>query len=585
MVNFNFRILSFVLCSFLFSFTSFGQIPYSEWFKKIGGTAEQIGNDVEVDSEGNLYASGSFKGFVDFNPGVSNNGISSISSYDAYVCKYDTLGVFQWVHHYGGGSIQNVKDMVVDDSDNLLIAGWFQSDVDFDPGSSTDYKLASGVADGFISKVNSQGDYQWMKQFKSTGSGYTYVKSMTLDPSGNIFVAGFFNGTTDFDPDTSSYNLTSGDPGDLFICKLDSQGNFLWVKHYHGPHLHTVDISISMDSQGNVVAAGSFYGVVDFNDGPGTFNLTSTTPFGADIFILKLKPNGDYMWARQMGGSNMDMAKDVKLDANNNIYITGSFQGTADFDPGSGVQELETENEFGHNVFVCKLAWNGEFDWVKHFKGFGMLFSAALVLDDSSNVYITGNFWSTVDFNPHPTIWNVVSPEGLDDIFITKLDKDGNFRWAEGFGSTSSDVPTSITIDHEYNVYTTGYFNDTIWSDRDEHEYFDVSLGATDAFIHKLMQSDVEIIEEDTSGIFVEELEWELAIYPNPVENVLIIEFDQTVTNITLNIRNSLGQLISHKKFESFTKIQTQIDGPSGVYILELMTAEGYLKRYKIVKL
>ncbi|MBK7651576.1 MAG: hypothetical protein IPJ20_13745 [Flammeovirgaceae bacterium] len=150
----------------------------------------------------------------------------------------------------------------------------------------------------------------------------------------NVYYTGQFFGTVDFNPGPGTSNMTSAGGYDFYIGKLDASGNFLWAKSLGGLN-PDVSYSIDVDALGNVFASGGFNGTVDFNPGPGTNNLTSNG--SEDVFVLKLDPSGNFSWARSFGGNNFDSANSIKVDNLGNIITLGTFEGTADFDPGAGI--------------------------------------------------------------------------------------------------------------------------------------------------------------------------------------------------------------------------------------------------------
>src|SRR4030095_8964076 len=154
--------------------------------------------------------------------------------------------------------------------------------VDFDPGAGTYTLSSSGDEDIFISKSDELGNLIWAK--KIGGGGLDHVNTMTLDESGDVYAAGEFNGTVDFDPGTGIHNLVSAGMEDAFILKLDSSGNFVWAKSI-GSTDKDESFSIALDASGYVHVAGYFFGTVDFEPGTGTYNLTAAG--GYDVFVLK----------------------------------------------------------------------------------------------------------------------------------------------------------------------------------------------------------------------------------------------------------------------------------------------------------
>ncbi|MBK8192109.1 MAG: T9SS type A sorting domain-containing protein [Lewinellaceae bacterium] len=213
-----------------------------------------------------------------------------------------------------------------------------------------------------------------------------------------------------------------------------------------------------LDASGNVYTAGYYSGTVDFNPGNGIFNLTSAGGINNDIFILKLDALGNFVWAKSMGGTTHDEAYSIALDASGNVYSTGYFGASADFDPGPSTFNL-TSNGI-KDIFISKLDAFGNFVWAKSM-GVEFDWPFALAIDASGNVYSTGLFDGTADFDPGPGTYNLTSI-GETDIFISKINASGNFVWAKSIGGILDDKGNSITSDASGNVYITGIYRGTV---------------------------------------------------------------------------------------------------------------------------
>jgi hypothetical protein len=263
--------------------------------------------------------------------------------------------------------------------------------------------------------------------------------------------------------------------------------NFEWAKRIGGGN-HDEGLSIALDASGNVYTVGFFQGTVDFDPGTGTYNLTSAGD--ADIFISKLDPSGNYVWAKQMGGTSHDEGVSIAIDASGYVYTTGVFWGTADFNPGAGTYELTSFA--GPDIFISKLDASGNFVWARQIGGISTDVSTAIALDTSGNVYTTGYFWGTPDFDPGPGTYNLTSFGSLD-VFISKLDAFGNFVWAKQLGGADFDYSQSIALDASGNVYTTGWFEGKGDYDPGAGTCNLTSAGDFDIFISKL----------DATGSFV----------------------------------------------------------------------------------
>jgi hypothetical protein len=326
---------------------------------------------------------------------------------------------------------------------------------------------------------------EWVKQMGGTSS--ENGRSISVDASGNVYTTGAFNGTCDFDPSATVFNLTPAGSSDVFISKFDASGNFIWAKQIGGTGDDSGE-SISVDPSGNVYTTGLFSGTVDFDPGPATFNLTSVGSY--DIFVSKIDASGNFVWAKQMGGTNIDYGTSIAVDASGNSYLTGMFIGTADFDPGVGTFNLISSG--GTDVFVCKLDASGDFVWANKMGGNNADQGLSITIDASNNVYTTGTFNGTSDFDPGAGVFNLTSA-GSTDIFISKLDASGNFVWAKQMGGTTNDAGKSIAVDASGNVYTTGQFSGIADFDPEAGVFNLTSVGLSDIFISKI----------DASGNFV----------------------------------------------------------------------------------
>ena len=326
------------------------------WAKGFGSASSlnDIAKSVAIDSSGNSYVTGYFKGTVDFDSGIGTSSFSSVGEIDFYVVKLDPSGNYLWAATAGSTGNDLAAAITIDNSGHILITGYFTGPVDFDPGAGIANLIAAGSNDSFILKLDSLGQLIWAKQIGGTlGEGGNAV---VTDSSGNVLTTGFFAGTVDFDPGAGDSSLMSRGSNDFYISKLDQSGNFVWAKTIGSTSVDE-SLGISLDGNENVITTGYFTGTVDFDPGAGTANLVSGGAF--DSFVLKLAPSGQFIWAKKIGGASNDNGWGVVTDSNGNIYTTGYFQGTADFDPNDGVSNLI--NTLGvQDIYILKLNAAGE---------------------------------------------------------------------------------------------------------------------------------------------------------------------------------------------------------------------------------
>jgi hypothetical protein len=239
---------------------------------------------------------------------------------------------------------------------------------------------------------------------------------------------------------------------------VNAQNNaLLWAKSVGSSAGTDIGLSVAVDVSGNVYTTGYFTGTVDFDPGAGSFPLTAGG--NIDMYVSKLDASGNFVWAVAMGSTGYDQGNDIAVDASGNVYVSGYFQATVDFDPGAGSFPLSSAG--GTDIMVVKLDAAGSFVWAKAMGGTGDDTGQSIALDASANVYSTGSFGATVDFDPGAGLANLTSA-GNKDIFVSKLDVDGNFVWARRNGSTGNDQAMAIAVDASANVYMGGSFNGTV---------------------------------------------------------------------------------------------------------------------------
>ncbi|MEQ8908418.1 MAG: SBBP repeat-containing protein [Vicingaceae bacterium] len=387
---------------------------------------------------------------------------------------------YEWARSFGSTSTDIGSSITIDVSGNVYTTGYFEGTVDFDPGVGVSNLTSNGNYDVFIQKLDASGNFLWAKSFGANANDVGL--SIAVDASGNVYTTGYFWNTVDFDPGAGTFNLTA--PGgwfNIFIQKLDASGNFQWAQSYGGG-LPDLGYSIAVDASGNVYTTGYFQQTIDFDPGPSVVNLTSVG--NDDVFIQKLDASGNFVWAKSFGGGSDDQGFSISVDASGNVYTTGNFKSTVDFDPGAGTANLTAVSNA--DVFVQKLDASGNYLWAKSFTGNTATdVGRSVTVDLSGNVYTTGNFWSTVDFDPGLGTANLTSA-GIQDVFVHKLDASGNFLWAKRLGGGARDEGYSIAVDTSGNVYTIGFVTGTIDLDPGPGVTNPTGAGFEDIYILKL---------------------------------------------------------------------------------------------------
>ncbi|MBT6687970.1 MAG: T9SS type A sorting domain-containing protein, partial [Bacteroidetes bacterium] len=378
---------------------------------------------------------------------------------------------FDWAAGFTGETGSGTSfDM--DSAGNIYSVGGFSGTGDFDPGSGV-YNLTSNYFTAYISKLDAAGNFVFANRIGNGGD--VGCADITINLEGNFLIIGRFADTLDLDFGPGEY-LVPG-PG-MYIAKYNSSGDLIWAKAIATNGV--TGVSISTDAFNNIYISGKFTGIVDFDTGPNVFNLSPTVNTNnPDIFILKLDSLGDFLWAKQIGGEFCDYAHSMCLDNIGNVYVTGEFKSTTDFDPGPGVFNLSAEYL---SCYIVKLNSSGNFVWANTFEG-GMSRGHSIVCDNSGYIYVTGNFSGTVDFDPDSIGIFELTPQENFDVFISKIDTSGTISFVKHIECYNC-ISYSIALDATGNIYTTGYFHVSV--DLDPAIGIYNLYGNNDIFISKL---------------------------------------------------------------------------------------------------
>ncbi len=576
------------------------------WVKQIGGTSWDEGVSISTDVSGNVYTTGVFKGIVDFDPGAGTNNLTSSGAEDVFILKLDATGNLLYVKQMGGTSNDRGYSITTDANGNVYTTGYFNGTVDFDPGTGTLNLISAGNYDIYIQKLNSNGNFLWVKQMG--GASYDWGKSITTDVSGNIYTTGSFEGTVDFDPGAGTSNLTSAGGYDIYIQKLDSVGNFLWVKQMGGTSAD-YGRSITTDTGGNVYTTGNFNGTVDFDPGVGIVNFTSAGSY--DIFIQKLDIAGNLLWAKQMGGTSDDWGKSITTDACGNVYTTGYFKLTVDFEPGAGTTNLISAGS--NDIFIQKLSQ------CMPTVGTDVITACDTYIWIDSVTYSTSNNTATHTLSNAGGCDSVVtldltvnySNTGTD--VITACD---TYTWIDGNTYTASNNTATHTLSNAGgcdSVVTLDLTIDTVdisvivadpsitanasgaayqWLDCNNS--FATIAGETAQSFTATANGDyaVEVIQNscvDTSacitistvGINEAQILNQISIYPNPTNGKINVDLGN-LTNTTIKLYTLTGQIVYKKENITVPDFQFELSQIPGIYIIEI-SSQNKTQNYKLI--
>lgn len=398
----------------------------------------------------------------------------------AILCEAQNLGVYRWAGKIAGPNSEYPDWIRCDASGNVYVSGRFEGTVDFDPGAGVTSRISNGSSDVFLAKYTTAGSLVWVVTFGGTGADRAVAHE--LDASGNIYVAGYYLSTVDFDPGPGTVSYTSAGATDFYFSKFDNNGNLIWANSigYLGTDYAQ---TLALDNNGALYISGEFTSdSIDFDPGPGVFTLPNSNPSltSYDPYLAKYDTSGTLQWVFGLGGTSSDFARSVVVAPNGDVLLGGYFSTTLTPDPAA----ITTLTSIGlADCYIARYTSAGSLVWAKGFGGGSTDNLLGLTMHGDS-VFSTGTFNSIVDFDPgNDTL--AFQSAGLTDAFISKLDNAGNLIWARAFGSNPSETATGICANAAGEVYIAGSFNDTTNLDASNTAPIMNALGLRDGFITK----------------------------------------------------------------------------------------------------
>jgi hypothetical protein len=375
-----------------------------------------------------------------------------------------------WAHRYGSPAGDFVWSVGVDSAGNTIAVGDFDGTVDFGGGPLT----STGGFDPFIVKVDAMGNHVWSKSFGT--AGLQSVQSVAITPTDEIVIAGYFQTSINF----GGANLTTSGGSDMFVAKFDAAGTHLWSVRFGSGTDDQLALAVAVDAAGDVYFTGSF---------PGSIVMAGTTlasAGGADIIVAKLAgATGVATWAKKFGDTAIDQAgRAITVDAQGNVLVTGSFNGTANF--GGNVLTSAGATD----VFVAKFDPLGNHLYSAAFGDAGVQEGLGIAADAMGNYAVVGTSNGTLDLGggPLPKVGNF-------DMFVGQFDSTGTHLKSSSFGSLNNDFATSVVWTGN-EIAMTGYYDG-------KATFGNVTLqsaGGRDVFVAKLSAADLSVIGARSFG-------------------------------------------------------------------------------------
>lgn len=553
---------SFALLLYLFCVSQYSQSqgPTFEWAVNMGGPEYDVTYSVATDESGNVFATGVFSLNADFDPSTETYYLNAFNHQAAFVMKLDNLGNLAWVDKIGTGIADiHGKAIVTDIDGNVYTVGTFDGTSNFNPGSENNLLTSNGSNDIFLQKLDNDGNYIWAKNIGGTLE--EDAESITIASNGDLFILGRFKGTSDFDPNEGTYEVTSsGIIQDSFVLKLDKDGVFQWVSPL-GCSYYAEGNGVISDASGNVYVVGQFSHDLTYEtltEGVKTINSNGSY----DTFIKKLDPSGNTLWLKHIESSEDVIGEDIVIDHDGNVLITGTFKETVDFDADQTVYEMTPLK--ADDAFLLKLDGDGNFIWAKQLEGYSNIYGRELETGNDGSIYMSGMFWNTADFDPGEATFYEFAEGGTTSIYVLKLDVDGNFIWVRHMEASNSENEVfDIHLDNNNNIYTAGGVRGTVDYNPNDGIHNLVTNGYFDAFVQKLSQSSIVTAWE------VDDPDHSMIVYPNPAKDLLYIN-SINEGYVSISIKNAQGVMVlEHPTYNTSLPVNIATL-KKGLYIIEI---------------
>ncbi len=396
--------------------------------------------------DGSAFVVGSFSERFDCDPTKKKQMLRTKGEDDILVTSYGSGGDFRQGSGFGGNSFDFAFAAASQQSGDIVFTGDFLNRVDFDPSpAKAVFKARSrDNADVFVAAFRPDGSYHWTKAFGGRASEVGW--GIAVDGKDDIVVTGQFEGKADFDPGRGKDRRTSGGTRDVFIIKLSSRGTYRWTHAFGGPGID-VGWSVALDGDDNVYVTGDFRETVDF-DPRGEHDVRRAAG-ATDVFVIKLSPDGEYLWTRTIGGVDREEVNTVAIDEEGNLYICGFFFGRVDFDPTDGVDERSSLGSA--DIFLTALRTDGSYRWTRTFGGSSGQSAHAVAVGPGGELALVGLFDGTVDFDPGEGT-DERSANGGADVFLTRLTRDGDYLGTLTVGGPGRDLGLRVAYDPDGNI-------------------------------------------------------------------------------------------------------------------------------------
>lgn len=420
----------------IFPLLGFGQAGSFEWAMDCGNPPNTTDGKTTLAAtfDGGMVMAGEFTDTASF----EDTAIVSAGGTDIFLARYDAYGDLLWVVRIGGGDYDFVQKVVAGNEGSIFLCGYFYGTTQIGPDTYT----SMGSQDLFVARFDQQGNQEWSAH--AGGLMADYISSIALGLEGEVLAAGYFYGEMAIG-DTLLL-ATAG--SDVFIGRYDQDGSFVDAMVLGGSSSDQVR-SVSSDPFGNAFISGSFYDDVTIGD----TTLVTEDPVG--VYFAKLEPDFSLAWARQLDGTSLSAEAYSTFDHDGNIYLAGNFSGEITFSDKPFVA-----GEFNQDIYVARYSGFGELIWARHGHSDGSDQVTGLGIDPSDNLYITGHYLDTIQFDDLTLLYTLCC--GSREVFAVNYATDGAVVWGQQVSGARANIQ-AMSVSDNGRLFMSGLYTEDLF--------------------------------------------------------------------------------------------------------------------------
>lgn len=525
----------------LLSATSYAQNANWTWAKRIGWWSKETIDEPTMDANGNIYIAGTFKDATI----IGNDTLTSAGDNDIFIAKLNGNGNIIWAKKFGTAGSEITHSIKSGKNGNIYIAGSYNGYTII----GNDTLQNPEDQNGFLMKLNNNGDIQWAKDIKCKGDNK--FNEIAVDSLENIYVTGYFSDSATIG---NQKLYTPAGWKDILLIKYDPTGNVIWAKQAGSQLAYAEEEGWGISTDGKHIYATGFINYTSYFDA----NYITHTAGNTNVFIAKYDVAGNNKWVKMAGNSSQrfyeNIGFNVVSDNAGNIYLSGHFVDTAYF----GSLTISTTIENNQN-FLAKYDSTGLPVWVINTGG--IIYGNEMILDDSANIYIENS--------------------GSNGHYISKYNAQGVQKWTIKPDKAAINKYTSLGLcrGSSGDIFLTGNFSDTLVFGTSQL----ISSGQ-DVFIAKIPSNPVSVYKIGSG----EKEEKDILVSPNPANTELAID-TKGEDYVSIRLYDQLGRVVLIHNILAKDKVQRINIGDlaNGIYYLHVYgtaNTEPKIKKVLIMK-